>query len=532
MPFTHLKPLNRLLGSPRARHPHVAPQAVSVTNTSTTRPGGRSSAPGIPGDAEYDVVIVGAGISGLTTAQALAKQYSDAVPRLLVTEARDCVGGNIITRRDGGYQWEEGPNSFQPSDAVLRAAVDAGVADRLVLGDPKAPRYVYWGGRLRATPSGPDVLTFDLLSLWGKLRAGLGAAGFKAPLPEREESVKEFVTRNLGEEVFQRLIEPFCSGVYAGDPAKLSMKAAFGKVYDLEKGGGSIVGGVLALMKARKQKPPEPRPADLPPKPKGQTVGSFDKGLVTLPSAIAEELGDRVVTGWKLESIDRSGDRFQLTYDTPQGRKKVSARSVALTVPAYTAASLLESRFPKLGKALSSIYYPPVASVALSYPETAILPERLGSDGHLAGFGQLHPRTQGVTTLGTIYASSLFPGRVPEGKVLLLSYFGGATNTRVATMPHGEIVSQVDKDLRKMLIRSDAESPHTVNVTVWPRAIPQFNVGHTDLIQEAKDDLASQGWQGLHLGGNYVAGVALGKCMEAGYKQAAELASHVKSLAT
>lgn len=200
--------------------------------------------------------------------QALAKQYSDAVPRLLVTEARDCVGGNIITRRDGGYQWEEGPNSFQPSDAVLRAAVDAGVADRLVLGDPKAPRYVYWGGRLRATPSGPDVLTFDLLSLWGKLRAGLGAAGFKAPLPEREESVKEFVTRNLGEEVFQRLIEPFCSGVYAGDPAKLSMKAAFGKVYDLEKGGGSIVGGVLALMKARKQKPPEPRPADLPPKPK------------------------------------------------------------------------------------------------------------------------------------------------------------------------------------------------------------------------------------------------------------------------
>lgn len=156
-----------------------------------------------------------------------------------------------------------------------------------------------------------------------------------------------------------------------------------------------------------------------------------------------------------------------------------------------------------------------------------------------AGFGQLHPRTQGVTTLGTIYASSLFPGRVPEGKVLLLSYFGGATNTRVATMPHGEIVSQVkrlgvvswtamelhshrslmgpttsgsleaggmptpahenhlsapchptasqvDKDLRKMLIRSDAESPHTVNVTVWPRAIPQFNVGHTDLIQVCK----------------------------------------------
>ena len=168
---------------------------------------------------------------------------------MVVTEGRDRVGGNITSRAGGGYVWEEGPSSFQPNDSMLKAAVDAGVADKLVFGDPTAPRFVFWDGRLRPTPSGPDVLTFDLMTLWGKIRAGLGAAGLKAAMPEEEESVKAFVTRNLGTEVFERLIEPFCSGVYAGDPAKLSMQAAFGKARAMHGIGGGWWGvGELVLV--------------------------------------------------------------------------------------------------------------------------------------------------------------------------------------------------------------------------------------------------------------------------------------------
>jgi oxygen-dependent protoporphyrinogen oxidase len=164
------------------------------------------------------VVIVGAGISGLVTAQALAAKYSDRVPSFLVTEARERVGGNITSMAsDDGYVWEEGPNSFQPNDSMLEIAVscssehagpapapqrpstaapppspalnrpqvDAGVDKDLVFGDPKAPRFVFWEGKLRATPSGPDALTFDLLSIWGKIRAGLGAVGLykSGPMP-------------------------------------------------------------------------------------------------------------------------------------------------------------------------------------------------------------------------------------------------------------------------------------------------------------------------------------------------------------
>ena len=101
-----------------------------------------------------------------------------------MTEARERVGGNITSVSNSeGYLWEEGPNSFQPNDSMLKAAVDSKVADKLVFGDPTAPRFVFWEGRLRPTPSGPDVLTFDLMSILGKIRAGLGAAGFKAPMP-------------------------------------------------------------------------------------------------------------------------------------------------------------------------------------------------------------------------------------------------------------------------------------------------------------------------------------------------------------
>lgn len=456
---------------------------------------------------------------------------------MLVTEARDRVGGNITTleNQGEGLLWEEGPNSFQPSDAILKAAVDAGVADDLVLGDPTAPRFVYWEGRLRPTPSGPDVLTFDLMSIFGKIRAGLGAMGIKKPMPEQEETVEQFVRRNLGDEVFFRLIEPFCSGVYAGDPTKLSMKAAFGKVYDLEKKGGSIIGGVIKLIQEKKANPDPPRDARLPPKPAGQTVGSFRKGLKTLPQAIAAKLGDAVKTSWALKEITKEGSGadavYRLRYDTPSGPKDVRARTVALTVPSYVASDLLRGVSPAAADAIGNFDYPPVAAVTLTYPESAISPDRLDAQGQLPGFGQLHPRTQGITTLGTIYTSSLFPGRVPAGQVLLLSYYGGALNRKVLDQSEDEIVAQVDKDLRKMLLRSDAPAPRKVAVRVWQRAIPQFNVGHLDQVATAERELQKAGWDGVLLGGNYVSGVALGKCVEYGYTYAGKIADKIKARA-
>ncbi|KAK9804357.1 hypothetical protein WJX72_008949 [[Myrmecia] bisecta] len=478
-----------------------------------------------------DCVVVGGGISGLCTAQAFVSDHAGVVQKFLVTEARERVGGNITSRsNDEGYTWEEGPNSFQPNDSMLKAALDAGVAEQLVFGDPKAPRFVYWNNKLRPTPSGPDVVTFDLLSIWGKIRAGLGAAGlFKKPMPAFEESVEQFVRRNLGDEVFERLIEPFCSGVYAGDPTKLSMKAAFGKVHVLEEMGGSIVGGALKLMKERKANPPPPRDPNLPEKPKGQTVGSFRKGLQTLPEAIARNLADNIRVNWKLQDIYKKGDTFVLRYDTPEGPKELKARSVALTVPAYIAADLLRRECVDAADSLKSLDYPPVAAVTVAYPNSAFRDDRVDSSGNIPGFGQLHPRSQGVITLGTIYSSSLFPNRAPNGEMLLCNYIGGATNRGIVDQNEDDIVAQVDRDLRLMLIKPDAPKAKKIAVRVWPKAIPQFNVGHLDVVKGAKEELREAGWGGVFLGGNYVAGVALGKCVEFAYEYAADVAKYLES---
>ena len=369
------------------------------------------------------------------------------------------------------------------------------------------------------------------MSIPGKIRAGLGAMGFKASMPEYEETVEQFVRRNLGDEPFYRLIEPFCSGVYAGDPTKLSMKAAFGKVYDLEVKGGSIIGGVLKLIQNKKNNPDPPRDARLPPKPAGQTVGSFMKGLSTLPDAMASKVSGSVRTSWTLKSIEKEGELYRLQYDTPDGPKQVKTKTVALTVPSYVAADLLRPVSAAAADTLAAIDYPPVAAVTVSYPESAIKPGRVDAQGGLPGFGQLHPRTQGIVTLGTIYSSSLFPNRVPKGQVLLLCYIGGALNRGITQQSDDEIVAQVDKDLRKMLIKDDAPPAQKVGVRVWQRAIPQFNVGHLDAVRSAQDALTAAGWDGVVLGGNYVCGVALGKCMEFGYEYAGKIATKAAAAA-
>ncbi|XP_006644079.2 protoporphyrinogen oxidase, chloroplastic [Oryza brachyantha] len=478
-----------------------------------------------------DCVVVGGGISGLCTAQALATRHG--VGDVLVTEARARPGGNITTveRAGEGYLWEEGPNSFQPSDPVLTMAVDSGLKDDLVFGDPNAPRFVLWEGKLRPVPSKPgDLPFFDLMSIPGKLRAGLGALGIRPPPPGREESVEDFVRRNLGAEVFERLIEPFCSGVYAGDPSKLSMKVAFGKVWRLEETGGSIIGGTIKTIQERGKNPKPPRDPRLPT-PKGQTVASFRKGLTMLPDAITSRLGNKVKLSWKLTSITKSDNQgYVLVYETPEGVVSVQAKTVVMTIPSYVASDILRPLSSDAADALSRFYYPPVAAVTVSYPKEAIRKECL-IDGELQGFGQLHPRSQGVETLGTIYSSSLFPNRAPAGRVLLLNYIGGSTNTGIVSKTESELVEAVDRDLRKMLINPRAVDPLVLGVRVWPRAIPQFLIGHLDHLEAAKSALGRGGYDGLFLGGNYVAGVALGRCVEGAYESASQISEYLTKYA-
>jgi protoporphyrinogen/coproporphyrinogen III oxidase len=503
----------------------LADRPVSASATPTPAPASRGKDAAVPAaPTDVDVLVVGSGVSGCALAHSLQKAHPEL--SLLMTEARDVVGGNIISREEGGYIWEEGPNTFQPAPHIMRLAVDIGLKDDIVLADHTLPRLVYWDGGLFALPLGPkDIPEFKLLSLPGAIRAGLGALGFVLPNRSgKEESIKDFITRHLGAEVFAKMIDPFVSGVYAGNPAKLSMSSAFKKIYALQELGitRGIIEGAIIRINQRKREAPPPDP-DLPTW-QGGALGSFRKGLGMLPKAVADRLGPgRVRLNWKLLSIERAGDGcYRATYKTPQGKQVVHAKAVALTVPAHAAATILADIAPEAG-ILHDIHYPCVYSVTLAYPKSEFKTP-------LRGFGNLIPRSMGVRTLGTIWSSCLFPGRAPPGMELLLSYIGGAQDPSIVDLTEDQVVAAVDGDVKKILLKSGSTvNPTVVGVRKWPRAIPQYNIGHSAILEKVEKSLANS--PGIFLGGNYASGVAFGDCVLWGTENASKIAEFVESKA-
>jgi len=489
-------------------------------------------------DNVLDAVVVGAGVSGLSAAFELRRQRPSS--RIVVTEASDHIGGSVCTRREGGRTWEEGPNSFTPDDSILSLACDVGLKDEIVLADPSSYRYVWWDGQLRALPSGPLEAVFgDFLSLPGKIQAGLGIMGLRDERPREEESVKDFITRNLGHEAFERLVDPFISGVYAGDPDRLSAQSTLARVQSLESGGSSLLRGALQALPERllraAQMPRDPRL----PQVTGQTVATFRGGNSEFASAIAdnvEKSGTSINRQWKLDRIDWDSEAQEhvLDYSTTLGPRQLRSRSVILTTPAFVAAPLLKSLSVAAAQNLEEIEYPRVAVVTVEYPRSAFREPEHGK-GVMKGFGQLHPRSQGVRTLGTIYSSSLFPFREPDpDKVMLVHFVGGARDPElfggIDQLSDGELVDITHWDSVETLLkpRGGKELPNVLSVRVWPRAIPQLNLGHNARIDAVRENLASAGVKGLFLAGNYVSGVALGRCVEHGLQIGKEVGEFVE----
>ena len=465
-----------------------------------------------------DILVVGAGISGLTIAHELAivKQH-----RVLVAEAQDRVGGAITTAsNDQGYLWEEGPNSFQPAPELLRLAVDVGLKDELVLADGKLPRFVFLNGKLNALPmSPPSAIATKVLTWGGKIRLALGAIGFTRPAMAGEESVDQFFTRLLGKQAAERLVAPFISGVYAGDPKRLSASAAFSKIARLETYGSLLAGAILSSKERKAKQINDPNI----PKTKSGELGSFRQGIKMLPEAIAAKLrsqGTPVKQQWILRSLNKQGDIYIAKFDTPTGEEIVTARSVVLTTPAYVSAKLLKDYLPAASQALNEIFYPTVACVVLAYPKSEFAYD-------MKGFGNLIPRTQGVRTLGTIWSSSLFAGRAPEGWQLLLNFIGGTLDPALAKLSEPEIIQAVHQDLKKTILRPETKAePKVIAVHVWDKAIPQYEIGHFQRLATIETELQKS--QGLYISANFIGGVALGDCIKRSLQDANKIAEFLK----
>ncbi len=450
---------------------------------------------------EHKVVVVGAGISGLTVAFHLSRAGSgpggEGGPAPLVLEASGAVGGAIQTLRRDGWTFEQGPNTVLSSrPAVGQLLSEAGLEPVTLFARPASKRRYLWkGDRLQPLPgSPPSFLTTRLFSVGAKLRL-LKEPWIGRPPEGTEESIAAFVRRRLGQEFLDYAVGPFVSGVYAGDPERLSVRWAVSRIWSLEHEHGSLIRGALARRKG--------------PQPGGGMI-SMREGLEMLPRRLAraiEQAGGRVRTGVRCRTIERSGDgdgfRITLEGETGETGETIEAEQVVLAVPADAAAALLGGLTAGASAPIAEIPYAPVVVASYGFPRASVRHP-------LDGFGFLAPRKESLTVLGCLFPSSLFPDRAPEDHVALAAFAGGRTNPQLLELDDEALHRTMLGDLNRAVGLTGA--PVFRELRRWPRAIPQYEVGHGRFVELAARIEAEH--PGLYLSGNWTGGVSVPDCIQ------------------
>jgi protoporphyrinogen/coproporphyrinogen III oxidase len=432
-------------------------------------------------------LVIGGGISGLVCGYALKKAGID----VLVAEVSPRPGGVIRSERRDGFVIEHGPQSFSGTRQINGLCEELGLSGEKILAPARAPRFLLIDGALRQVPLGPAAFfTSSLFSgktKWSVLRDAMG----NSRPPDADESVGHFVRRKFTEELLDRLAGPFVSGIYAGDPESISVRAAFPQLYEAEKQSGSVVRGMLKRSNAKHG--PRERP----------TLQSFREGNETLVRALAAKLGGALRCGTEVVEIRRQATWLAATVGADGQTEEIQAEHLILATPTNASQKLLSKIDAAFEKPLSEIAYAATAVVSLGY--------RAEDVGHsLDGFGFLVPRSAGLRVLGMVWNSSLFPGRAPAGHALVTGFVGGATDPAGASLSATELASLVHAQIAPILqIR---RQPVFASIAAWPQAIPQYSLGHQERLATLESRRAR--FSGLWFAGNYLNGPAIGACVE------------------
>jgi oxygen-dependent protoporphyrinogen oxidase len=440
------------------------------------------------------IVIIGAGISGLTTAYLLFKEGHDVV----VLEQKDKVGGSIETVNSEGFLFDRGPNSGLETTPLIQQLVkDLNLEDQFVYANREGnKRYILRNGQLHALPMSPPAF-FNTKLFSGKAKLRLFAEPFIGRSKDGYyQSIAEFVTRRLGKEFLDYAINPFVAGVYAGKPEELSVKSAFPKLYALEEEyGGLIIGTIRSIRKRKKSKEVSKQSAKM---------FSFRDGMKVLPEAMANEMGNRVNTGVEVISVRKTAEgNYGVTFRDGQQNLTLLADSVLSTVPAYKAAELLGHFDETLIKHLNQIYYPPVLVLYLVYDKSSV-------GQPLDGFGFLIPEKEEKSFLGAIWSSVIFPDRSDESKAAFTLFIGGSRDAGFVDDVEQLVMDRARREF-ELIMKISAE-PILISKRLWPKAIPQYNLGYVE--HENFFDHFEKDNPGIFLGGNYRGGISIGDCIK------------------
>jgi protoporphyrinogen/coproporphyrinogen III oxidase len=455
-----------------------------------------------------DAIVVGAGVSGLCAAFALRQ----AGLQVQVVEAGSRPGGVIASVTRDGCLYETGPNSALDTTPLIGELVDAlQLRGRWrAASDISNRRYVVRGGRLLALPMSPlAFFSTPLFSARAKL-ALLREPFVGRSDPDTEESIATFVRRRLGAEFLDYAIDPFVAGVYAGDPEQISVPAAFPKLHALEQRFGSLIRGQIFGAKERQR-------ARETAKNSARSF-AFDGGMQVLTDALALAVGP-LALGVRATRLKREAHGgYTLHAQDAGGALQFQARALLLATPADVTGTLLREHVPDAADALADIDCAPVASVASAYAAADIAHP-------LDGFGCLVPRREGRRALGVLFSSSMFDGRAPAGTALLTTFIGGRRQPELAGLPEPELAALAHQEHVGLL--GARAAPRWQAVTRWPRAIPQYNLGHLGRV--ARAEAATAALPGLFMAANWKGGVAVGDCIANGRRAGEALAAWLQA---
>ncbi len=443
--------------------------------------------------ANKKVIILGAGISGLATAYWLQKDGFD----VHILEAKKEPGGAMETVSKDGFTIDFGPNSgLETTPLISKLAEEVGIKEKMIYAnDESNKRYILKDGELYALPTSP-VAFFNtkLFSAKAKLRV-MGEPFIGKSDNGYYQSIADFVERRLGREFLEYAIDPFVSGVFAGDPHKLSVKSAFPKLYRLEEVYGGLVKGMIKGAKERKQRNEESK--------QSAKMFSFIDGMQSFPKAIAEKLNDRIEYNCKIRFISKSANGYEITYSTNDESKSITADILLSTIPVHKAKDYFSKFDQEFQKHADDIFYPPVLVIYLGYRKEQI-------KRNLDGFGFLIPSKMKKNFLGAIWSSTIFENRAPEDYASFTLFVGGARKPNLFDEPTENIINKAVQEFSEIM--NIDGGPELQEHREWQKAIPQYNLGYIE--HENYFERFEKENPGIFLSGNYRGGISVGDCVK------------------
>ncbi len=431
-----------------------------------------------------DAVVVGAGICGLACAYWLRRRGRSVV----IAERAPRAGGVIESTHASGFLVEAGPNStLETNPAFGNLFSSVGVADaRIVASRDARKRFILRGGKLHALPMSPlALIKTTLFSPSAKVR--LLAEPFVRRGTSDDEGVWSFFNRRFGKEIADYAVDPFVSGVYAGDASRLGVRSAFPSLSAFESNSGSVLRGAIGSARGGRR---------------GAMV-SFGDGMETLTSALVRSLGDALRLQRECVRLERGDAKnsWRVIMRNDDEDEVVECDTVVLAAPADTARRLIEPLDRDGAAELSSIEYAPVATVFLGYDRNMV-------DHPLDGFGFLVPSREHRDILGVIFSSTLFDRRSPSGSVALTAFAGGAMRPELVHLDDDDLTALVTAELDRIV--GTRGKPDFVKIRRWKRAIPQYNSGHHAVVERLHE--LETHLPGLYFCANYTGGISVADC--------------------